>query len=132
MSQNTQEFDTGAGAGARTEPAVGWFDISADDAAAAQSFYGDLFGWTITQLDDSYALVGGEPEGPAGGIGQAGDGAPYTGLVVYFAVADVAATLDRATELGGSVVLPPVEIPGRGRIAVFTDPEGNKVGLTGE
>lgn len=130
MSQNTEQFDAGAAAGARHEPVVGWFDISAGDAAATRSFYGDLFGWTITPLDDSYALVG-EPEGPAGGVGQAGDGAPYTGLVVYFAVPDVGAALDRATELGASVVLPAVEVPGRGRIAVFTDPEGNKVGLTG-
>lgn len=33
-------------------------------------------------------------------------------------------------ELGGTTVAPPMELPGGfGRIAVFTDPDGNPVGL---
>jgi predicted enzyme related to lactoylglutathione lyase len=64
-----------------------------------------------------------------GGIGQAGPDSPYTGLVVYFRVDDVDTALERAEKLGGGRRLNPVSLPGRGRMAVFTDPDGNPVGL---
>jgi predicted enzyme related to lactoylglutathione lyase len=42
---------------------------------------------------------------------------------VYFAIADADATAARATELGGSVLVPPFDTP-VGRIAVLRDPQG--------
>jgi len=45
-------------------------------------------------------------------------------------VDDLDAYLDKAEQLGGTRVLPPTDLPeGFGRIAVFTDPDGNQVGL---
>ncbi len=36
----------------------------------------------------------------------------------------------RAEKLGGRRLVPPTQLPGdAGRIAVFTDPDGNQVGL---
>ncbi|GIH27862.1 hypothetical protein Aph01nite_61720 [Acrocarpospora phusangensis] len=104
----------------------GWFDISSPDAARARQFYQEMFGWPIHAIDDTYALVGGPP---AGGIGQAGPDSPYTGIVVYFPVDDVETALLRAEKLGGSRTMDPQSVPGMGRIAVFTDPDGNAVGL---
>src|SRR6516225_861117 len=101
-----------------------WFDISTPDAPRARRFYQDLFGWQVNVLDATYALVGGHDGRPAGGIGQAGPGSPYTGLVAYFPVDDVDTALARAEQLGGSRVLPPTDTP-VSRIAVFTDPDGN-------
>jgi len=43
-------------------------------------------------------------------------------------VDDVQAALDKANELGGKTVVPPVEIP-TGTFAWFADPEGNTVGI---
>ncbi|WP_027343304.1 VOC family protein [Hamadaea tsunoensis] len=106
----------------------GWFDISTPDAPRARGFYGDLFGWPVQVLDDTYALVGGDGGAPVGGIGQAGPGSPYTGLVVYFRVDDVAEALDRAEKLGATRVMAAQATP-TGRIAAFTDPDGNTVGL---
>jgi predicted enzyme related to lactoylglutathione lyase len=109
--------------------APGWFDISTPDAPRARQFYGELFGWPVQVLDDTYALVGAGDDGrPIGGVGQAGPDSPYTGLVVYFRVDDVADALDRAEKLGGTRRLEPRALP-TGRIAVFTDPDGNTVGL---
>jgi predicted enzyme related to lactoylglutathione lyase len=49
---------------------------------------------------------------------------------IYVRVDDLDAYLDRAETLGGTRVLPPTDLPGdAGRIAVFTDPDGNQVGL---
>lgn len=111
-----------------TAPA--WFDISSPDAPRARRFYQDLFGWPVTVLDDTYALVGADGVPPTGGIGQAGPDSPYTGIVVYFQVDDIEAALDRAGQLGGTRTMEPQPVP-TGRIAVFTDPDGNRVGLLG-
>ncbi|MEU7896117.1 VOC family protein [Nonomuraea sp. NPDC049152] len=112
-------------------PAPAWFDISTPDAPRARRFYQEMFGWRMNVLDETYTLVAGEGGRPAGGIGQAGPGSPYTGIVAYFPVDDVDAALQRAEELGGSRTLDPTSVPGQGRIAVFTDPDGNAVGLLG-
>ncbi|MEV4379314.1 VOC family protein [Streptosporangium sp. NPDC049644] len=110
-------------------PVPGWFDISTPDAPRARHFYREMFGWPMNVLDETYALVGGEDGRPAGGIGQAGPDSPYTGIVVYFPVDDVDTALERAERLGGGRRLEPQSVPGMGRIAVFTDPDGNAVGL---
>jgi uncharacterized protein len=41
------------------------------------------------------------------------------------------AALARAEGLGGGRALDPISLPGTGRMAVFTDPDGNPVGLLG-
>ena len=43
---------------------------------------------------------------------------------VYVTVDDVDATAQQAVELGGSVCLPPLDIPNVGRFAVLQDPQG--------
>ena len=45
-------------------------------------------------------------------------------------VDDLDTYLDRAEQLGGKRLVPPTDLPGDfGRFAVFTDPDGNQVGL---
>lgn len=112
-----------------TQTAPTWFDISTPDAARARRFYQELFGWPVSAVDETYALVGADGGPPTGGIGQAGPDSPYTGIVVYFQVDDIDAALNRAEQLGGVRRLDPQEVPGQGRMAVFTDPDGNPVGL---
>ncbi|MFI7423235.1 VOC family protein [Nonomuraea sp. NPDC049684] len=111
-----------------SRPAAEWFDISTLDARQARGFYQEMFGWEVNAIDETYALIGDDGGRPAGGIGQAGPNSPYTGIVVYFPVDDVEAALARAQRLGGSRVLEPTQTP-LGRIAVFADLDGNRVGL---
>ena len=62
-----------------------------------------------------------------GGIAPANDG---TSRVTFYAqVDDLQAYLDKAERLGGKTVLPPTEIPDTVTLAMFTDPEGNMIGL---
>lgn len=75
------------------QPIPAWFDISTPDAERARRFYADLFGWPVNALDETYALISGSEGQPAGGIGKAGPGSPYTGIVVYFEVDDVDSAL---------------------------------------
>ena len=50
-------------------------------------------------------------------------------MKIYMRVDDLDGYLDRAEKLGGQRLLPPTDLPGDyGRIAVFTDPDGNARG----
>jgi hypothetical protein len=44
--------------------------------------------------------------------------------LVYFAVNDCDSCVDQARSLGGEVCKGPIDIPGVGRFAVMTDPQG--------
>lgn len=78
-----------------------------------------------------YALVDtqSDPASVMGGIGPSMHPAD-TGVKFYVRVDDLAATLDRAVELGGSRIAEPAELPDDyGSYAILADPDGNPVGL---
>jgi predicted enzyme related to lactoylglutathione lyase len=107
------------------------FEIIGKDAAKVKAFYSELFGWKIGDLMPdmgNYGLIDPESSGLAGGVGQSDDGTARS--TVYASVPDLQATLDQVVALGGAVVMPPTEIPGVTTLALFTDPDGNIVGLT--
>ena len=49
--------------------------------------------------------------------------------VGYFGTGDVDAAADRTAELGGEVLLGPLDIPNTGRVAVLRDPDGATFGV---
>ena len=105
-------------------------EILGADAPRLQKFYGDLFGWNATLNPIGYGYVPVEPKAPAkltGGIGPSPQRQPL--VTFYVKVVDPSATLKRAQELGGRIVMPPTDVPGGVTFARFADPEGNIVGL---
>ena len=110
--------------------AIAWFDIAAADPAQTRKFYADLFDWNIHVMEEyNYGMVDtGASEGIGGGISAAEDINPAA-VVMYAAVDDAKAMLEKVESLGGKTLTPPYEIPGYGVMAVFQDPEGNRVGL---
>jgi uncharacterized protein len=105
------------------------FEFMSQDPAKVAAFYEQLFGWKIKHMPElNYRLVetGGEG-GINGGIMQSPHGTPF--VTLYVQVDDVQAYLDKATGLGGAVIMPPTDMEGVGKIACFTDPDGNVVGL---
>ncbi|WP_205474670.1 VOC family protein [Nocardioides sp. SYSU D00038] len=110
---------------------VAFFEVTSPDAPRAQAFYRDLFGWSIEVDDEGYGLVdtGAGEDGVSGGIGPA-EAPEQAGVTVYVRTPDLEGTLARARDLGSTVHLEPMELPGGyGRIAVVGDPDGNPVGL---
>jgi predicted enzyme related to lactoylglutathione lyase len=106
------------------------FEIVGRDGAALQRFYSDLFGWKLnTDNPGGYGMTSDDQTGVVVGIGATPDGS--SGHVTgYVAVADIDAALARATELGGSVVMPKFS-PGAGAtLGLMADPEGHIIGLT--
>lgn len=106
------------------------FEISGKDPKQLQSFYGSLFDWKVDANNEwNYGMVDTETPGTgiAGGIGGAMDG--QSRVTVYTQVPDLQAYLDKAEKLGGKTIMPPTEIPGAVTMAMFTDPEGNVMGM---
>ena len=93
-------------------------------------FYGELFGWKIDSNNPMrYGIVdtGGGPGGINGGVGPNKDGSKR--VSIYAQVDDLQTTLDQVEKLGGKTILPPTEVPGGPKLAMFSDPAGNVTGL---
>ncbi|PYP88768.1 MAG: VOC family protein [Blastocatellia bacterium AA13] len=106
------------------------FEVSVKDGEAGRKFYSELFDWKIDFNNPMhYGLVSTEgKEGIGGGIFEAKDGAP-TYVTFYVQVDDLQSYLSKAEGLGGKTMMPPTQIQDMGSIALFTDPEGNIIGL---
>ncbi|MEX2238528.1 MAG: VOC family protein [Dehalococcoidia bacterium] len=103
------------------------FEIQARDADVMRDFYGTLFNWEIGPgpiMNIPHGIGG--PEVGVGGHIMAGD---HPGIVLHIQVLDLQASLAKAEELGGKVVMQSFQVPGGPTIARITDPEGNAVGL---
>jgi uncharacterized protein len=115
-------------AGAPGGSAVDWFEVLGSDAARSQRFYAEVFGWHVsTAAVSGYGTVDtGTSRGIRGGIGA---GRPGPWVTVYCSVADVAATLDAAEQLGGARLPDPVAEAGRPESGALRDPAGNVLGV---
>lgn len=108
-------------------PIVHW-EIMGKDGKKLRDFYASLFDWNV-QYDAqmNYGMVDLRGEGSVGGgIGQT-ENAPM--VTFYVGVDDLQAYLNKAEGLGGKTVMPPTPIPNIGAFAMFSDPEGNIIGI---
>ena len=106
------------------------FEIMGGQGDELEAFYRELFGWKIDSNNPmKYGVVdtGAGPGGINGGVGRANDSKKR--VSIYVRVADLQATLDRAERLGGKTILPPSDVPGGPKLAMFADPAGNITGL---
>ena len=106
------------------------FEIMGGEGNELEMFYRELFGWKIDSNNPmKYGVVetGGGPGGINGGVGPSNDRSKR--VSVYAEVEDLQVTLNRAERLGGKTILPPTEVPGGPKLAMFADPAGNITGL---
>ena len=103
------------------------FEIGCRDVARTEQFYGNLFGWQTKRNGPASNITTGGRDGIGGHITSLGH-EPHHYTIFYVEVEDVQTYLDKATALGGKVVVPPVKIP-TGTFAWFSDVDGNTVGL---
>lgn len=120
-------------------PRVIHFEIHATNPLELIPFYESLFGWTLTRFipeleywtivtgtDDQPGINGGlvKRQGPASVEMQS-----VNGSVCTVQVESVDETLAKNAELGGSVALPKMPIPGIGWLAYIKDLDGNILGI---
>ena len=110
-----------------------WNELATSDVAKAGDFYTDLLGWgkNVQQMGPMTYTSFMNGDRPAGGMYQL---SPEMGSVpphwlAYFAVDDTDAMLKKVADLGGTVITPPMDIPGTGRFAIVRDPLGATFGI---
>lgn len=105
-----------------------WNELGTSDTAKAREFYTDVFGWTAEPLPQSpveYTIFKNSDRGNGGMykiMPEMGPIPPH--WLVYFAVDDCDAKVQKTAEFGGSVMKPAEDIPGVGRFAILNDPQG--------
>lgn len=123
------------------------FEIPADDVDRAQKFYSETFGWEMYTFDmPENSSTGGDPyygviaaetdeKNMVKNPGQINGGLmkrkmPNQPFTNYISVDDIDEKIAMVEKNGGKICMPKTEIaPGMGHIALFTDTEGNMMGL---
>lgn len=111
------------------QPVRRW-QIIARNPDQAVEFYCQLFGWAVnTDNALGYRMLETQSgRGAEGGVWPCPpEGHPM--VVLYVAVDDVAGYVEKAGQLGASVIIPPQKLPEGDEMAVIRDPEGLAVGL---
>lgn len=111
-----------------------WFDLSTSDVEAAKSLYGELFGWSYEDMGEAFGhyTIARTPSGRAAAAmapKMPGQEAMPTVWTVYWGTANADDTIARITAHGGQVMVPPMEIPGSGHMAIATDVDGAVFGI---
>lgn len=107
------------------------FEITSADPAKAREFYSAVLGWKMNHLpENNYTFV----DTDAGGAGIGGGIGPLRGpkpfVTMYIVVPDIDAVLKKAVNEGGAVVFPATKVGPTTTIGLFSDPDGNVIGLT--
>lgn len=129
------QADQHTGAQVVREPgAFTWCELNTRDVAGSKAFYSSVFGWGAETSGEDGPMpytefkLGGES---VAGMMEMGGHMPAEvppHWLVYVEVADTDGAVDRATSLGGSVVVPGTDFPG-GRFAIVVDPQGATLGV---
>jgi uncharacterized protein len=114
-----------------------WNELSTTDPEGAKAFYGKLFGWTkdgdldmgplgkyefMKVSSGRYALGAVMPKMPE---------MPVSAWTFYFRVPDIDAAAATTRELGGTLLMEPMEIPGGDYSFTAMDPQGAAFGIVG-
>ena len=109
-----------------------WNELRSRDLERARAFYSKVFGWRLERMEgdvDYYVAYLDTKSGDDksnGGAMNVPDGLPAgtpSHWAVYFAAEDCDAYAAKVPELGGQVVIPPMDM-GPGRFAGVADPTG--------
>ena len=117
-----------------------WSEIATTDLEKAKPFYENVFGWTFNKSENTgdemeyFEFSSSGDTEPDGGFYQMtpelfGGEMPPAHIALYVAVDDIDASLAKTTELGGTVVFGPYDIPGTGRMGVLADPTGAMISM---
>jgi uncharacterized protein len=106
-----------------------WYELMTSDIGAAIEFYGTVLGWRARSADGSgkgYRLLRAGETDVAGAMeipAHAAAGGLRPAWLGYVAVDNVDAAVSRITAGGGSLHLPPTDVPGVGRFSMVADPQ---------
>lgn len=110
-----------------------WIDIMTPNPDGAHAFYKALFGWEVSVGGPEfggYALASKDGQRAAGvGPKMPGQDNMPSVWTVYFATADIDASVAAVKAHGGSVFFPPMKVHDEGSMAICADPSGAVFGF---
>jgi hypothetical protein len=105
-------------------------EIPCSSTEKAKKFFNGVFGWEMSDMPgmEGYTLF--KPQsGPGGGFSTQMKVA-QGGILFHVEVEDIEAMLKKVESAGGKTVKGKTQItPEIGHFAIFTDPDGNQIGL---
>ncbi len=109
-----------------------WMELMTDDPGKSRAFYSEMFDWSVreTEMGDMGTYYLFDREGgkeTAGMMPVPADSEAPPMWIPYIGTQDVDAIAAKVTKLGGTVFVPPQDIPGIGRFSVTADPAGAAV-----
>ena len=111
-----------------------WQELVTSDQEASGAFFSGLLGWNLKEVDagefGTYTLFQKDGRDIAGMMNPTAD-TPGEGSYwhSYIAVEDIEGCARKTTELGGTVLVPPHDVPDVGRVCAVADPTGAIVHL---
>ncbi len=101
------------------------------DRDRLKSFYGSVFDWSFKdEMGGSYTMVDFGAKDMAGGLFPIPPEQQMpTGICNYVTVEDLAPYEDKIRASGGNIMMSGQEVPGAGWFSLFSDPDGNFLGL---
>ena len=108
-----------------------WYELLTADPDASKAFYDHVIGWTVEAQPSGemdYRMISTSGGDNVGGVMRLTDdmkagGAQPTWLF-YIGVDDVDASFAKVKANGGTSLMDPFDIPGVGRLAFVSDPQG--------
>ena len=114
----------------KTPGIFSWHELVTKDLEGSTKFYTELLGYETETVE----MPGGAPpytmfktgDQYVGGLMQPPEdkGDVPTMWIGYITVEDLDATVAKAQELGAKICMPPTDVPGKGRFAGLSDPQG--------
>ena len=103
------------------EHGIYYLEIVTPDVEVARDLYSDVHGWRFGDMASELgnAFVASLPGGSLCGIRAPMHDQEERIVRTYVRVTDIDQSIQRAADLGGTVALEPMEIAGRGKIAIY-------------
>lgn len=117
----------------RTHHAAGtpsWYDLTTAKPQETQRFYGRLFGWTFEDQGPEYGhyhRICQDGHAVAGFMAKSPD--MPGGWTIYYSSDDAQDDAGRIRDLGGQVLVEPMQVGSQGHMLVAADPTGAVFGL---
>lgn len=118
---------------------IAFFEIPATDFRRAVDFYETVLGMKFSVMEyETEKMACFTEDGEAvGAISYSSDFdflPSKHGVMIHFNCGDIAETLEKVVKMGGEVIIPrtKIEAEDKGWFAVFSDTEGNRIGIYAE
>jgi len=108
-----------------------WNELASSDPAASVKFYTAIAEFTAKTMPmpkGEYTVLESEGKPQAGIMSKMMPQQPHAWLP-YVQVASADKTAEKATKLGGAVIVPPTDIPNVGRFSILADTQGAAIGI---